>query len=360
MLGSTFGTLFRVSTFGESHGDALGVVIDGCPSGIKLDLDNIGYELSRRRPGQSRIVTQRKESDEFELLSGVFEGKTTGTPLGFIVRNSDVRSKDYEEIKDAFRPGHADWTYFAKYGHRDWRGGGRSSARETVCRVIAGAVAKQILQMQGIVIRGGVVQVGHVTAKRRDWDKVENNELRSVDSDVLDAMRSEIENARATRDSIGGVVEVEALGVKAGVGEPVFSRLDAVIAGAMMSIPAVKGVEIGAGFASAVMRGSQMHDEMFEDGFHSNNHGGILGGISSGCPIVVRLVVKPTASIAQERRTVDQNMKAVTIAVKGRHDPCVAIRAVAVAEAMLAICLLDMILQDAAAKSLRQFEDKDV
>jgi chorismate synthase len=353
MLGNTFGTLFRVSSFGESHGPALGVLIDGCPAGLELDLEQIRSELDRRRPGQSKLVTPRKELDEFEILSGVFEGKTTGMPLMILTYNSDVKSKDYSAIKDLFRPGHADFTYFAKYRHRDYRGGGRSSARETVARVMAGAIAKQLLAQVGIEIRGGVVRVGAVAAKRYDWAKVEESEIRSVDPDMVEAMREEIQRARKDRDSVGGTIEIQAIGVPPGLGEPVFGKLDAAIAGAIMSIPATKGVEFGSGFDSASSRGSELNDEMFPDGFSSNHHGGILGGISSGAPIVVRFAVKPTSSIPQFKNSVDKEFNAQNIETKGRHDPCVALRAVPIAESMLALVLLDYWLQDRAQQALR-------
>lgn len=350
---NTFGTLFRITTFGESHGRALGVIVDGCPAGLTLDLESITNELNRRRPGQSTLVSPRREPDEFEIYSGIFEGKTTGMPLMFMVVNQDVKSKDYSDIKDLFRPGHADFGYTAKYGIRDYRGGGRSSVRETVARVIGGAIAKQLLRNVGVSFVGGVTQVGDVVAKRRVWEQVESNDVRSTDPDTIAAMTEAIEKARKDRDSIGGVVEVQARGVPVGLGEPVFARLDAAIAGAMMSIQAVKGVEIGAGFASAAMRGSEMNDEFFPEGFHSNNHGGILGGISSGAPIVVRIVVKPTSSIPKERRTIDANFQPQSISTKGRHDPCVALRAVPIAEAMLALVLVDFWLQDLAARGAR-------
>lgn len=355
MVGNSIGTLFRVTTYGESHGQALGVVIDGCPAGLALDTALISRELERRRPGQSRLVSPRQESDEFEIISGLFEGKTTGMPLMIMVTNKDVKSKDYAQLKDVFRPGHADFSYFAKYRHRDYRGGGRSSARETLGRVIAGAVAKQLLSLAaGISFQGGVAQVGAVKAKRYDWDQVEENELRCVDPDMIEAMREEVVTSRKERDSVGGIVEVRALGVPPGLGEPVFGKLDAAIAGAMLSIPAVKGVEIGAGFSCAAMKGSEMQDEMFVDGFHSNNHGGILGGISSGAPIVVRIAVKPTSSIPQEKQSLNVEFEPVEVSTKGRHDPCVALRAVPIAEAMLALVLVDYYLQDAAQREVRK------
>ena len=348
MSGNTFGTLFRITTFGESHGVGLGVVIDGCPPGLELDMGLIQKELDRRKPGQSKFVTQRKEDDSPELLSGVFEGKTTGTPLAFLIRNKDQRSKDYSEIKDVFRPGHADFSYFAKYGIRDYRGGGRSSARETAARVIAGAVARQVLQRESVAFHGALVQLGTIQAAARDWKYARENELNCCDPEQYEAMRSELEAARKSRDSVGGVVEVQATWVPAGLGEPIFDKLDARIGAAMFSIPAVKGVEIGAGFSAAASRGSESNDQMYPDGFASNSHGGVLGGISSGAPIVVRLALKPTSSIPQEKDSIDQNFNAVKVLTKGRHDPCVALRAVPIAEAMLAIVLCDFYLQQQA------------
>jgi chorismate synthase len=344
MAGNTFGTLFRLSTFGESHGQALGVVIDGCPAGMEIDLEKINVEMARRAPGQSKYVTPRKEDDAVEFLSGIFEGKTTGAPIMAVIFNKDVKSKDYSEIKDLFRPGHADFTYFAKYGHRDYRGGGRSSARETVGRVVAGAIAKQILEIHGVSFCGGVTQIGNVKAENYVWNQVEENPMRSVDPDAVKGMIEEIEKARKDRDSIGGIVEVQAHGCPLGLGEPIFEKLDAVIAGAMMSIPAVKGVEIGEGFNSANLRGSAMQDEMTPQGFKTNRHGGVLGGISSGAPIVVKIAIKPTSSIPQELETIDKNFNSATIATKGRHDPCVAMRAVPIAEAMLALVLVDFLM----------------
>ncbi len=351
MAGNSFGSLFRVTTFGESHGKALGVIIDGCPAGIELDTDLIARELDRRRPGQSTLVSPRREKDEFEIYSGLFEGKTTGMPIMAVVFNEDVKSKDYSAIKDLFRPGHADFTYFAKYGHRDYRGGGRSSARETIGRVIGGAVAKQILAGIGVVFKGGVIQVGNVRAKRFEWDQVEQNELRCTDPDLIEAMRAEVETARKDRDSIGGIVEVRAEGVPPGWGDPVFDKLDASIAYGMMSIPAVKGVEIGAGFAVAERRGSEINDEFTPEGFAKNDHGGILGGISSGAPIVVRLAIKPTSSIPKDQSTITTSFKTETISTKGRHDPCVALRAVPIAEAMLALTLVDSYFEDLAHRA---------
>ncbi len=343
--GNTFGSCFKISTFGESHGVALGVTIDGCPSGLELDLDLIRRDLDRRKPGQSKLVTPRKENDDFEILSGVFEGKTTGTPIGVIFRNSDVKSKDYADIKDAFRPGHADYTYHNKYENRDYRGGGRSSARETVARVFAGAIAKQILRSSGVEFQGALVQVGHVKAIKRDWKYVEANPVRSPDSDVTELMISLIEDSRRERESVGGVVEVRAQGVPVGLGEPIFSKLSALIGGAMFSIPAVKGVEIGDGFSLVEKKGSESNDEMIDGVFKSNHHGGVLGGLSSGEEIVVRLAIKPTSSLPKEQDSIDKFGNNVKIVTKGRHDPCVAIRAVPIAEAMLALVLVNLLFE---------------
>lgn len=354
MVGNTFGTSFRITTFGESHGQALGVVIDGCPAGLTLNLELIQAELERRRPGQSKLVSPRNEPDQLQVYSGLFEGKTTGAPIMMLVENKDVKSKDYAAIKDLFRPGHGDFTYFAKYRHRDYRGGGRASARETLGRVLGGAVAKQLLAFGGISIRGGVTQIGKVKVAQYIWDAVEKNEVRSVDPDVVSQMIDEIEKARKNRDSVGGIVEVQALGVPPGLGEPVFGKLDAAIAGGLMSIPAVKGVEIGSGFESASLLGSEMNDELTPSGFVSNNHGGILAGISSGAPIVARMVVKPTSSLPRDQQTVDVEFQPQSISTKGRHDPCVAMRAVPIAEAMLALVLVDYWLQDLAGRALRQ------
>jgi chorismate synthase len=352
MSGNTFGKLFRITTFGESHGEGLGVVVDGCPAGFELDINQIKLELARRRPGQSRLVSPRKEEDSVEILSGLFEGKTTGAPLMAIVFNKDVKSKDYAAIKDLFRPGHADFTYFAKYGHRDYRGGGRSSARETIGRVIGGAIAKQLLALTGVSIVGGVVQVGDIKVNKYLWDEVEKNEIRSTDPDKVEAMTKLIEDVRRERDSIGGVVEVQAFGVPPGWGEPVFEKLDALIASAMMGIPAAKGVEIGSGFAASLARGSENNDPMTPQGFSKNDHGGILGGISSGAPIIARVAIKPTSSIPKEQDTIDVNFAPQKISTLGRHDPCLVIRAVPIAEAMLALVLVDSWMQDAAKRGV--------
>jgi len=350
--GNTFGNNFKVTSFGESHGPMLGVVIDGCPSGLNIDLENIQNELNRRKPGQSKLVSPRRESDEFEIVSGFFEGVTTGTPLAAIFKNTDVKSKDYSDIKNLFRPGHADYTYFKKYTHRDHRGGGRSSARETIARVFAGSIARQILSSHGISIFAGLIQVGKVKAKRYSFQEVENSPVRSVDPDVVDAMINEIDIARKDRDSVGGVLEIRASGVPAGLGEPVFSKLSAAIGASMFSIPAVKGVEIGGGFKLSEMRGSEANDEMNKDGFLSNHHGGVLGGLSSGAEIIVKVAIKPTSSIPKDQTTINTDGDETLISTKGRHDPCVAIRAVPIAEAMLALVIIDFMMQDAGKKAI--------
>lgn len=356
--GSTFGDIFRISTFGESHGKGQGVIIEGCPSGMTLDLDAIRSEMDRRKPGQSKLVTQRQESDEFEFYSGLFEGRTTGTPLMALILNRDARSRDYSEIKDLFRPGHADYSYFAKYGHRDYRGGGRSSARETAARVLAGAVAKQILNTHGISIFGAMIQLGSVKAVARDWQFVEHNDLRSPDPQVVAAMEDELQKARKDLDSLGAVVEIMIAGVPAGLGEPVFGRLDAALAAAMMSIPATKGVEFGSGFQSVEKRGSELNDQMSSSGFLSNNHGGILGGISTGTPIVLRFALKPTSSLARPQATIDSTYQDRTIQTKGRHDPCVGIRAVPVGEAMCALVVVDFLFKRFAEQQALEAYEK--
>ncbi len=351
MPGNSFGELFRVTTFGESHGPAIGGVVDGVPPGIALSEADIQRDVDRRRTGQSKFTSQRREPDRVEILSGVFEGVTTGTPIGLLIRNQDARSKDYSEIKDKFRPGHADYTYFQKYGLRDYRGGGRSSARETAVRVAAGAIARKVLGV-GVTIRGALVQIGPhaVDRDRWDWDEVARNPFACPDKKSAAEWEGFLDKIRKQGSSTGAVIEVVASGVPAGLGEPVFDRLDAEIAKAMMCIPAVKGVEIGAGFAAAALTGPENADEMRtgDDGqpvFLSNNAGGTLGGISSGQDIVVRFAVKPTSSIRTPRRTVTAAGEETEIATKGRHDPCVGIRAVPVGEAMLAIILADHLLR---------------
>lgn len=350
MSGNSFGQLFRMTTFGESHGAALGAIVDGCPAGLPLTEADLQKDLDRRKPGQGRLVTQRKESDIVKILSGTFEGKTTGTPIALIIHNEDTRSKDYEKIKDIFRPGHADYTYFKKYGFRDYRGGGRSSARETVARVAAGAIARKILSREGIEIIGYLTQVGPAKIRRVDIAEIQRNALFCPDPDAVSEIEHVIQEAQAAKDSIGARIEVIAKGVPAGLGEPVFDKLDASIAGGMMSINAVKGVEIGAGFQVVEMRGSENCDPITPSGFRSNNAGGILGGISNGDDIVVRLALKPTSSIATEQDTIDIHGRPVKIATKGRHDPCVGLRAVPIAEAMLALVLTDYFMRNRHSK----------
>ncbi|MDJ0956315.1 MAG: chorismate synthase [Arenicellales bacterium] len=346
MSGNTFGTLFTLTTFGESHGTALGGVVDGCPPGLTLNEADIQHDLDRRKPGQSKYTTQRRESDTVQILSGVFEGKTLGTPIGLLIHNEDQRPRDYSKIKDTYRPGHADYVYEQKYGTRDYRGGGRSSARETAVRVAAGAIAKKYLKEQaGIVVRGYVAQIGEVRVENFDWDQVEGNPFFFPDQAKVDELADLIENTRRQGDSIGARVHVVAQGMVSGLGEPVFDRLDADIAKAMMSINAVKGVEIGAGFDSVTQRGSEHRDEMTPDGFLSNNAGGVLGGISTGQEILVSIALKPTSSIQVPARSIDRVGRAHEVVTTGRHDPCVGIRATPIAEAMLALVLMDHYLR---------------
>ena len=354
MSGSTYGKLFKITTWGESHGRGLGVVIEGCPAGLSIKESEIQLELNRRRTGQSKVTTTRKEGDQIQIMSGVFKGKTTGTPISLLVENEDADSSKYELIKDLYRPGHADYTYDMKYGFRDYRGGGRSSARETVGRVAAGAIAKKLLARERIKIIGFTRQVGKHIAKNIDYREIENNIVRCPDNKIAEKMINSIMRARKKGDSLGGVVEVIAQGVPAGLGEPVFDRLDADLAKAVMSMPAVKGVEIGVGFQSAIMTGSECNDVFVMKNKKvttaTNNAGGILGGISNGMDIVIRLVVKPTSSINKAQDTVTQQGKKAEIRVEGRHDPCVAPRAVPIAEAMVAITLIDHLYR---AKSAR-------
>ncbi len=350
MAGNTFGQVFRLTTFGESHGIALGGIVDGCPAGLALSEKDLQVDLDRRKPGQHRLTTQRKESDTVQILSGVFEGKSTGTPIAFVVFNEDQKSKDYDAIKDLFRPGHADFTYFKKYGFRDYRGGGRASARETLARVAAGAIARKLLAQEGIEIVAYVVQVGGVKVNKIDKAEISRNPLFCPDPDAVAEMEAVIRKAQADRNSIGAMVEVVAKGTPPGLGEPVFDKLDAVLAGGMMSINAVKGVEIGAGFRVVEMSGSENCDPITPTGFRSNNAGGILGGISNGDEIVVRLALKPTSSIAIPQDTVDIYNQPATIVTKGRHDPCVGIRAVPIAEAMMALILADFFLRNKLIK----------
>lgn len=352
MSGSSFGQIFRVSTAGESHGAALVSIVEGCPAGVELNEGDIQPDLDRRKPGQSKYTTQRKEDDMVEILSGVFEGKTTGCPIALLIRNTDQRSKDYADTKDKFRPGHADFTYFEKYGLRDYRGGGRSSARETVVRVAAGAVARKMLTSFGISIRGWVDQIGpvKVDASRFDLNEIGNNPFFCPDAEAAKVMADFMDALRKEGDSIGAAVSVEAHGMIPGLGEPVFDRLDADIAKSMMSIPAVKGVEVGDGFACVEAKGSEFGDPIRQDGFASNHAGGVLGGISNGDTIRIRLALKPTSSILKSRPTVDVHGNETEIVTKGRHDPCVGIRAVPIAEAMLALVLADHLLRHRASQ----------
>jgi chorismate synthase len=346
MSGNTFGTIFKLTTFGESHGEAIGAVIDGCPPNIPLTPNDIQNELDRRKPGQSKFVTQRKEQDVVQIISGVFEGKTTGTPIGLIIQNQDQKSKDYENIKDKFRPGHADYTYQQKYGIRDYRGGGRASARETAMRVAGGAVAKKILSMLDVDISAGVVQIGHIAAEKVSTLEAANNEFNFVDSKKIPDLEAFFNQLLKEQDSVGAKILVRISGLMPGIGSPVFSKLDAELAKAMMSVNAVKAVEVGSGTDVVNMKGSQNRDLMASDGFLSNNSGGILGGISNGEDIDIFVSLKPTSSISQKTTTVDKNNEEVNLQVKGRHDPCVGLRAAPILEAMAAMCLLDQVLLD--------------
>ena len=349
MSGNSFGKLFTVSSFGESHGPALGCVVDGCPPGLELSEEDLQQDLDRRKPGQSRHTTQRREADAVKILSGVFEGRTTGTPIGLLIENTDQRSKDYSDIMDRFRPGHADYTYEQKYGFRDYRGGGRSSARETAMRVAEGAIAKKYLKVRyGIEIRGYLAQLGPIRAERLDWDAVAQNPFFCPDPDKVAEMEAYMDALRKEGNSVGARINVVATGVPPGLGEPIFDRLDADIAHALMSINAVKGVELGAGFACVEQKGTEHRDEITPDGFLSNHAGGVLGGISSGQNIVASIALKPTSSIRLPGRSVNQSGEPVEVVTTGRHDPCVGIRATPIAEAMLAIVLMDHMLRHRA------------
>jgi len=349
MSGNTFGTLYCVTSFGESHGPAYGGVVDGCPPGMELSAADLQHELDRRKPGSSRHVTQRRETDAVEILSGLYEGKTTGTPIGFLIRNEDQRPKDYSAIAQKFRPGHADYTYWQKYGVRDPRGGGRASARETVVRVAAGAIAKKWLAARyGVEVRGYLAQLGPKAIPFQDWGAVAANPFFAPNAGMVAELEAFMDQLRESGDSCGARVNVVAHKVPVGWGEPVYGRLDADIAAAMMSINAVKGVEIGAGFAAIAQKGSEHGDEMTPQGFLTNNNGGILGGISSGQDVTVSIALKPTSSIRLARRTIDLEGRAASVATTGRHDPCVGIRATPIAEAMLACVLMDHALRHRA------------
>ncbi len=349
MSGNSIGRLFTVTGFGESHGPALGCIVDGCPPGLELSADDLQGDLDRRKPGKSRHTTQRRESDEVQILSGVFEGRTTGAPIGMIIHNTDQRSKDYSKIMDRFRPGHADYTYQQKYGMRDYRGGGRSSARETAMRVAAGAIARKYLRVRyGIQIRGYLAQLGPIKLALKDWSAVEQNPFFCPDPSRIEELETYMDALRKEGDSIGARVNVVASGVPPGLGEPIFDRLDAELAHALMSINAVKGVEIGAGFDSVTQKGTEHRDELTPAGFIGNHAGGVLGGISSGQDILASIALKPTSSIRIPGKTIDIDGKPVEIVTTGRHDPCVGIRATPIAEAMLAITLMDHMLRQRA------------
>ena len=357
MAGNIFGQLFRITTWGESHGKGIGVVVDGCPAGLPLREKDIQKELDRRRTGQSKVTTTRREPDQIRILSGVFEGKTTGTPISLLVENEDADSSKYDLIRDRYRPGHADFTYDMKYGFRDHRGGGRSSARETVGRVAAGAIAKKILARHKVKVFAYTKQIGHLVAQKMDYKEIEKNIVRCPDKKIAEKMVSAIMRVRKQGDSLGGVIEVVAQGVPAGWGEPVFDRLDADLAKALMCLPAVKGVEVGIGFEAARLKGSQCNDVFIPKGkkitTKTNNAGGILGGISNGNDIVLRMVVKPTSSINKAQDTVTTKGKKARIRVEGRHDPCVAPRAVPMAETMVALVLVDHLLRNQTARLAR-------
>ena len=349
-MGSIFGKYFTATTFGESHGAAVGVVVDGVPAGLELDQADIQRDLDRRRPGTSQYVSPRKETDQAEILSGVAGGKTLGTPIAILIRNRDVRSRDYDSIREMFRPGHADYTYFKKYGVPPQPGGGRSSGRETAGRVAAGAVARLFLQARGISIKGYTAGVGSVRAVKIDPEFAESHPLRCADPDLAEAMAALVDQAREKGDSIGGLVQVTALGVPAGLGDPVFQKLEAMLGGAALSIGGVKGVEFGTGFDLTSMHGSEANDQITEDGFLSNHAGGILGGISTGQPIIMTLAVKPTSSISKPQSTIGLDGKNRTIQTKGRHDPCLCARIAPVAEAMTALVLADALMEQIAHK----------
>ncbi|MGY8855562.1 chorismate synthase [Methylophilaceae bacterium Uisw_097] len=349
MSGNTFGQIFTLTSFGESHGPAIGGVIDGCPPGMELNESDIQIDLDRRKPGTSKFVTQRKEDDSVEILSGVFEGVTTGAPIGLIIRNKDQRSQDYSKIQEVFRPGHADITYLNKYGIRDFRGGGRSSARETAIRVAGGAIAKKWLkENRGIEVMGYLKQLGEIDIPFENWEIVNKNPFFAPSESILKDLEVYLNDIRADKNSVGANIFVCAKNMPIGLGEPVFSRLDADIASAMMSINATKGVEIGAGFGSVKQKGTQHSDEMSSKGFKSNNAGGVLGGISTGQDIEVNVAFKPTSSIPQDRHSIDTKGNEVDMKTTGRHDPCVAIRAVPIVEAMLSLVIIDHVLRDRA------------
>ena len=349
MTGSSIGKIFKVTTWGESHGEAIGCVIDGVPSGLEITEKEMQFFLDKRKPGTSQFTTQRKEPDKVKILSGVFEGRTTGTPISILINNVDKKSKDYSDIKDSFRPGHADYTYFKKFGLRDYRGGGRASARETAMRVAAGAIARKILG-KSIIIKGALTQIGKKKIDYTNWNdkEIDKNDFFCPDKHSVEIWKEYLKNVRKQGSSIGAIIEIKASGIPVGLGEPIFDKIDASIAHAMMSIPAVKGVEIGKGFESATLKGEENSDEIYYKNkkimFKSNNSGGTLGGITSGQDIIVRFAVKPTSSILKPRKSINKKMENISLITKGRHDPCVGIRAVPIGEAMLAIVLADCFL----------------
>ncbi|CAL4318897.1 chorismate synthase [Buchnera aphidicola] len=346
MPGNTIGKIFRVTTFGESHGSALGCIVDGMPPGLNLSPEDLQHDLNRRKPGQSRYTTPRNEADKVHILSGIFNGITTGTSIGLIIHNTDQRSQDYQNIKDIFRPGHADYTYEKKYGIRDYRGGGRSSARETAMRVAAGAIAKKYLKTQyGISIQAYLSAMGNINCEFHSWEEVEKNPFFCPNSKKIFALQNMIKDLKKMGDSTGAEITIIAQGVPVGLGEPVFDRLNADLAHALMSINAAKGIEIGDGFSSVHKKGSEYRDEITPNGFNTNNAGGVLGGISNGDNIILRVAFKPTSSISKKGKTINKNHEPVDIITKGRHDPCVGIRAVPITEAMVAIVLMDHLLR---------------
>lgn len=351
MGGSVYGEAFRISTFGESHGKGVGVIVEGVTPGLEIDEADIQKELDRRKPGQSDLTTPRKESDTVHIISGVFEGKATGTPLAMVIWNADQRPSAYDNLQEVFRPGHADFTYLKKYGLRDHRGSGRASGRETAGRVAAGAIARKMLAQRGVEIRAYTLQVGDIRATSIDYDEIERNPVRAPEAEAGEKMADLIREVGAAEDSVGGIVECRIAGAPVGLGEPVFDKLDADLAKAVMSLGAVKGVEFGQGFAAAPMRGSEHNDPMNADGFTQNNAGGVLGGISNGAEIVFRLAVKPTSSIASEQRTLNTDGEEVTIRVEGRHDPCICPRIVPVVESMAALVLIDHVKRQEATRA---------
>lgn len=360
MPGNSFGQLFKVTTFGESHGPSLGAVVDGCPPGLALSEADLQEALNRRRPGQSRYTTARREADQVRILSGVFEGETTGTPIGLLIENTDQRSQDYSKIKDSFRPGHADYTYEHKYGIRDYRGGGRSSARETAMRVAAGAIAEKLLAKQGIKVQAALTQMGSITATEIDWQQVRHNDLFCGDVHAIEPMQNLIKQLLKEGDSIGARIRVQATGVPPGWGEPVFDRLDADLAKALMSINAVKAVSIGDGFDVVNQRGSEHRDEMTRGGFLSNHSGGVLGGVSSGQAVIADIALKPTSSISISGQTIDKWGRDEPVVTKGRHDPCVGIRGVPIVEAMTSLVLVDHWLRQRAQNADVRTDTPDI